>query len=296
MIKLSEHFKIQQDKLSTHKHKINPLLYVLAVIFCYFIGMSILKNQSQDVLPWQNVLTRAVLAVAVLGSVLISRGVDFKLKKISMHAPRAFFHLLGQLCWMYGISHVTLATVIAVEFSGPIWVALLAKFMLSEAITRQKIFAIVIGMIGVLLVVGPDQLKLEETVLILICGAISYSVANVLFKMISNKCSAVEAAWSMAALHLPILGVYAALNWVPFSTQNLLLSLAASLFFIFGQLSLFKALSFLEATKVATLDLLRLPIVVLAGSVFFDEKITAIIVIGIVLIGASGITMSRAKT
>ena len=42
-------------------------------------------------------------------------------------------HLAGQYCWVYAIGALTLATVFAIEFTMPVWVALLAAAFLQRA-------------------------------------------------------------------------------------------------------------------------------------------------------------------
>lgn len=41
-------------------------------------------------------------------------------------------HLGGQFCWIYAIGALTLATVFAIEFTMPVWVALLAMLVLAR--------------------------------------------------------------------------------------------------------------------------------------------------------------------
>jgi uncharacterized membrane protein len=84
-----------------------------------------------------------------------------KTKKPGLHVLRNLFHFTGQNLWFYGITVIPLAQLVALEFSSPIWVALLAPLMLGESMTRAKFIGAMIGFIGVLVVARPGFAPLE---------------------------------------------------------------------------------------------------------------------------------------
>jgi len=77
------------------------------------------------------------------------------------HFKRNLFHFTGQNLWFYGVAVIPLSQLVALEFTNPIFVALLAPFMLSEVMTRWRVLAAVIGFIGVLIVARPGAAPLE---------------------------------------------------------------------------------------------------------------------------------------
>jgi drug/metabolite transporter (DMT)-like permease len=58
------------------------------------------------------------------------------------HIGRNVAHYVGQFAWLMGLTMIPLAQVIAIEFTAPIWAALMAAFFLGERLTWRKGLAI----------------------------------------------------------------------------------------------------------------------------------------------------------
>ena len=72
-----------------------------------------------------------------------------------LHVQRNILHFTGQNAWFFALTAIPLAQLVALEFSNPVWVALLAPLLLGEALTRQRMIAVVLGFAGILLVARP---------------------------------------------------------------------------------------------------------------------------------------------
>src|SRR5919202_303336 len=70
-------------------------------------------------------------------------------------AARALVHLAGQFCWMYAIGALALATVFAIEFTMPVWTALLAALFLHEHLNRARAVQLALGIAGVIVILRP---------------------------------------------------------------------------------------------------------------------------------------------
>ena len=68
---------------------------------------------------------------------------------------RNLAHFGGQYVWFYGIAFIPLAEVFALEFTVPVWTAVLATLLLGERITRERITAIFLGALGVVVILRP---------------------------------------------------------------------------------------------------------------------------------------------
>ena len=63
--------------------------------------------------------------------------------------------------WAFGLTLLPLATVFALEFTTPAWVALLAIPLLNETMTRGRLVAVVLGFIGILIILRPGMETLQ---------------------------------------------------------------------------------------------------------------------------------------
>ena len=57
-------------------------------------------------------------------------------------------HLGGQASWVYAIGALPLATVFAIEFTAPIWTAVLAVLFLGEHMNRGRAVMLALGLAG----------------------------------------------------------------------------------------------------------------------------------------------------
>ncbi len=82
---------------------------------------------------------------------------------------RNVFHFAGQAIWAWGVVVLPLATVFAIEFTTPAWVALFAVLFLGERMTAARLAAIGLGFLGVLVVLRPglDGFRIEAVVVLL---------------------------------------------------------------------------------------------------------------------------------
>ena len=58
------------------------------------------------------------------------------------------FHFGGQYAWVYAISILPLATVFAIEFTMPVWAAVLAMIFLGERLNQGRIVMLALGVVG----------------------------------------------------------------------------------------------------------------------------------------------------
>ena len=73
------------------------------------------------------------------------------------HIGRNVAHYIGQFAWLYALTLIPLAQLISIEFTTPIWTALLATAFLGEKLTRPRIAAIALGLIGIVIIVRPGS-------------------------------------------------------------------------------------------------------------------------------------------
>jgi len=59
-------------------------------------------------------------------------------RRFGLHVLRNVLHLGGQYAWVYAIAMLPLATVFAIEFTMPVWTAILAALILGERLNRGR--------------------------------------------------------------------------------------------------------------------------------------------------------------
>ncbi|MEL6170715.1 MAG: DMT family transporter [Pseudomonadota bacterium] len=205
---------------------------------------------------------------------------------MGLHLTRNLFHFAGQNLWFYAIALIPLAQVFALEFTTPIWVLLISPILLGERLTRMRIFAAVLGFIGILLVARPEAASLNAGTISAALAAIGFAGSITLTKKLTQVQSLTCILFWMTLIQ-SVFGLIAAGYDGDISTPS-----AASLPWLgviaFCGLSahfcITSALATAPATLVAPLDFIRLPVIALIGLILYQEPLDAFIILGAVVI------------
>ena len=100
-------------------------------------GMAIAGRElSSELNAFQISFTRSFLCLFSLLILLTVVGFKkVKTHKLKLHIFRNTIHFGGQTGWLYGVALLPLAEVFAIEFTAPIWTAILATILLKERLT-----------------------------------------------------------------------------------------------------------------------------------------------------------------
>src|SRR5450631_1014991 len=102
------------------------------------------------------------------------------------HLGRNLVHYVAQLGWFFALTLIPLGQVVSIEFTMPIWTALLAASFLGERITDGKIEAIVLGLIGVLVIVRPATGAINPGQLLALGAAVGFGISIALMKFLTR--------------------------------------------------------------------------------------------------------------
>src|SRR5271163_3312850 len=106
--------------------------------------------------------------------------------RLPMHATRALLHYAGQYGWFVALTLIPLAQVVSIEFTMPIWTAILAASFLGERITIWKVTAIVLGLIGVIVIVRPATGEINQGQLIALVAAVGFGISVAMMKSLTR--------------------------------------------------------------------------------------------------------------
>src|SRR5207247_10641163 len=120
-------------------------------------------------------LLRSIVMLAIGGVMSAKSGTAaLRTQRLGLHVLRNTLHFAGQYFWVYSIGALALATVFAIEFTMPVWTALLAAMFLGERLNQGRIVQLVLGLAGVLIILRPGARVFLAAALVMIPGSIGY--------------------------------------------------------------------------------------------------------------------------
>ena len=216
-------------------------------------------------------------------------------KRPWLHISRNVVHYTGQFAWLMALTMIPLAQLMSIEFTSPIWGALLAVMFLGERMTIRKVAAILFGIIGVLIIVRPGISAVEPGHLIMLAGAVFFGVSVVMVKSLTRTDGVVVIIFWMLIIQSAIGLVPAIMVWRTPEAWMWPWILLVSFTGMSSHFCMARALSYAEATVVMPMDFLRLPLAALIGYMIYSEQIDAYTAVGAALILAGNLFNLRRR-
>lgn len=218
---------------------------------------------------------------------------ELKPRYIGFHLARNATHFVGQFSWALAVTLLPFATVFALEFTAPAWVALLAALVLGERMTKSRAGSVVLGFLGVLVIVRPGLASFQPAALLVLFAAFIFAISLIVTKQLTNRVSTFAIIFWMNLMQLPM-----ALTWpsviaatggpslfvVRLGTDLILPTLALGVVGLTSHYCLTRAFRSGDATVVVPIDFLRIPLIALVGWMFYGEPLDGLVFAGAGLI------------
>ncbi len=189
------------------------------------------------------------------------------------HISRNVVHYAGQLAWFVALTMIPLAQLMSIEFTSPIWGALLAVIFLGERMSLRKIAAILFGILGVLVIVRPGISAVEPGHVIMLTGAVFFGISVVMVKSLTRTDSVVVIIFWMLIVQSVIGLIPMLMVWQTPTLDMLPWILVVSFTGMSSHFCMARALTYAEATVVMPMDFLRLPLAAVIGFLLYSEQI-----------------------
>jgi len=200
------------------------------------------------------------------------------------HIGRNLVHYGAQLGWFFALTLIPLGQVVAIEFTMPIWTAILAASFLGERITVWKTSAIVLGVVGVFIIVRPVAGEINPGQLIALGAAVGFGISIAMMKSLTRteNISAIvfwmlvvqSAAGFFPSLYVWIWPSAYAWGWIA------VIAFCGT----FSHYCLARAMLHADATVAVPLDFLRVPLTATVGWLIYSERLDLFTVLGATLI------------
>ncbi len=217
-------------------------------------------------------------------------------RRLGLHLIRNSVHFVGQIIWALAIMLLPFATVFALEFTAPIWVALLAVALLGERLTLSRAASTGLCLVGVFVIVDPGMASFQPVALLALAAAVTRALTAVFTKRLTRTETTFTILFWMNLMQLPMNLAGSDPLFITRLDASMafpLLALAATGLSV--HLCTAEALRYGDAIVVVPLDFLRVPLIALIGWWFYGEALDALVLGGATLIMAGVIWNLRTE-
>ena len=244
------------------------------------------REALRELNVFQLMLIRSSIGLVLLAPLVWRAGglAAVKTQRLPQHITRNTIHFGAQLGWFFALTLIPIGQLVAIEFTMPIWTAILAAMFLGERFTSFKVAAIVLGIIGVIMIVRPATGEINWGQLIALAAAVGFGTSVAMVKSLTRTEQTVAIIFYMLAVQtigalLPALYVW---QWPSLTVWGW--AIVVAFCGTFSHYCMARALLYADASVVVPMDFLRVPLTALLGWLLYSEQLDAFTVLGAALI------------
>ena len=273
--------------MQNKNNNINKFYLGLASLF--FSLMTVCVKKIDASIPiFELVFFRSIFSLFVTSLIIKKKKIYPWGKNKKLLIIRGLLGTIALLCIFYSIRNMPLSISTVIQYTYPIFISIFAVFLIKENISIKKIFALLLGWLGILIILNPYQssnIDIETIpILIAFIGAITTSLAYIAVKKLSKHENIFVIIkyfpLSSTILLLPI--VYK--SWVTPNFNDLIWILGIGILTQAGQTFLTLGLKNLPASQAASINYLQVLFGSIWGIYLFGEKITINFVFGAIIV------------
>ncbi len=256
--------------------------WLLAMLVLAIAG----RETTRELAVFQIMEMRSVIGLILFWPLVLRSGglAAMRTRRLGQHILRNTVHYASQFGWLVALTMIPLAQLVAIEFTMPIWTALLAVAVLGERMGLWKSAAVALGLVGVAIIVRPQAGAIAPGQMIALVAAVGFAISVITVKVLTRTESTVAIVFWMLVVQ-SVLGLLPAVQvWQWPSAQVWPWVIVISICGTFSHFCMARAMLYADATVVVPMDFLRVPLTALIGWWLYAEGIDAYTLLGAGLI------------
>ena len=241
-------------------------------LFLFAIMVVFIKKASESLHILEVVFFRNLLALIVMLPIIKSIGLAaIKMNNTRLFFIRGFVGAIGMIAGFTCLTLIPLAQATAISFSQPLFITIGATIFLGEVIKARRIFAIIVGIIGMLIIVQPEFNSLSFGIILAIISALALSVNALIVKKLTLTDTPHTIIIWMVVMLIPITLIPAIPFWEWPSLEAWLFLWGIAILGTLAHFSWTKSYAMAEITSLEPIGFIKLPIIALLGWMIFSE-------------------------
>lgn len=262
-------------------------LWMAGAVLSFALMAIAVRELADTMSSFEILFLRSAISLAIMAVVVGYIGIGkVHTRRFGLHVLRNLFHFGGQYAWVYSIAMLPLAMVFAIEFTMPVWSAILAVMLMRERLNHGRFVMLALGLVGILIILKPGIEVVPPAALIMLLGSFAYAMTMIGTKQLAKTDSAISVLFWMSVIQVPLALVPALQEWVTPGLADLPWALAVGVTGLSAHFCLTRSLRIADATLVIPIDFLRLPLIAVVGMLFYGEPLQPSILIGAAVIFA----------
>jgi len=254
-------------------------MLVTGLLFVFVTG--IVRYIGTDLPAPVAAFMRYAMGLVILSPVLV-RLVTYRPspRALMLYAVRGLVHGMGVILWFFAMARIPVAEVTAIGYTSPIFITLGAALFFKERLHARRIFAVLAGFAGAMLVIRPGFSEVSSGQLAQLAAAPLFAASYLIAKSLTRSESPAVIVGVLTITATLALAPFAAANWqTPSLHDTMWLALAAA-FATTGHYTLTRAFKAAPLTVTQPVTFLQLLWATLLGMLAFGEPFDPWVIAG----------------
>ena len=276
-------------KLEENLKSLEKFNLVFASFFFSLMTVCV-KNINQRIPIYELVLFRSLLSLMITLSIIKMKNINPWGNNKLLLILRGLLGTSALVCIFYAIRNMPLSISTIIQYTYPIFISLFACIFINEKITKNIVFALIVGWLGILLILNTTQLtninvEIDRlSIFIAFLGAIFTALAYVTVKKLSFTEDVYVIIEYFPLVSFIILLPIVFYNWITPNVYELLWIIGIGLFTQLGQTFLTIGLKNLPASEASSINYLQVIFASIWGFLFFSEIININFIFGSLMV------------
>ena len=240
----------------------------------------------------QFVLLRSSLAIAILLAIAPRFGgfKTLRTREIGWHVVRSVFAIGAMYGFFYGLARMPLVNALTLGYTAPLIVTALSAIFLGDDVGWRRWTGVVVGFVGVLVMLRPGRGELSFAAIAVLIAAFCYACQAITARRLGGTESTMSLAFYVIVGPLVVAcAFFDADTWLAPDLSGWLLLLGASICSVIAWVGFVNAYRAVSPAILAPLEYIALVAGAVAGFLIWDEVPDRWVVIGAMIIMASGV-------
>ncbi len=244
---------------------------ILANVF-FTVMNTLVRELSERFGLFQVVFFRSAFGLVFVLAMVWPAGIgSLRTRMPFLQVARGLLALIAMSAWFYAIANMPLAEATAINFSAPVFAAVIIGVFLGEGMRLRRWTATALGVLGMLIVLQPGMVEFTSATAAALGASILMAVGAAMVRTLVRKDHPNAIVFYVPAI-LTVASLGPALaTWKAPDTSDLGLFLLLGLAGTLAHQSWIRAFAATDATAVLPYDFVRLPMMAFAGYMLYAE-------------------------
>ena len=238
----------------------------------------------------------------LLPPVIAYNGFDLGTKYYKSYIVRAFLTTIGFASYIISLKNMSINEVTAISYTAPLFTAIFASAILAEKLSIKRMFALVFGFIGAMIIIRPDVNSFNLGTFFAILTAMLWSLGDIVVKLQANTKEKIGTQLFWSTLFMIICSLpFAIVENLYFETQapnnvDWIWVFIAGLFILLTNLALFVSCRYSDIAFLMPFSFSKLIFTAILTFAAFGDVLKSSTALGTIIIIASTVYLIRSES